>query len=282
MTPRFLVSFHFYKDADLDALVADCGGSVDLFGDSGAYSAMSKGATIDRAQYAEWLQRWAHLFTTYANLDVIGDPKASAANLRWLAQRGLAPLPVFHTGSPWASLDRLAAQHDYIGLGGMVPYSTERLLPWLAEVFRRYPDHRFHGFGVSAWRLIRDLPWYSFDSSSWGAGHRYGRVAVWTGRGFDYLYLPGVVKGHTATAAEQRRRLWRHARFVRACGVDPAVFGDRFESDYHRTHAIAVSAHSWAAAEAWLAQRWQRPVRSYLADGAANNLRDAARAILGT
>jgi hypothetical protein len=81
MRLRLLVSYHYHRDTDLAALVGELGGDVDLFADSGAYSAATTGATIHLADYAAWLRHWAPLLTVQSALDVIGDHEATAANV---------------------------------------------------------------------------------------------------------------------------------------------------------------------------------------------------------
>ena len=45
---------------------------VDLFLDSGAFSAWNKGTSIDIKKYIKFIKKNEDLFTVYANLDVIG------------------------------------------------------------------------------------------------------------------------------------------------------------------------------------------------------------------
>lgn len=137
---RILISYHYYKDCDLDELYAKYFRQPypDTFLDSGAYSASTQGASISVDDYAAYAHRYSALFSVVANLDVIGDPEATARNQQALEDLGLNPLPVFHVGEPWIVLERLCERYDYIGLGGMVPYSGNKgvLLGWLARCFK--------------------------------------------------------------------------------------------------------------------------------------------------
>lgn len=54
--PKFLLSYHYFKSEDLDALVEQMPVRPMLFADSGAYSAYSQGAVIDIKEYAAWLK----------------------------------------------------------------------------------------------------------------------------------------------------------------------------------------------------------------------------------
>ena len=248
MKLRILLSYHYYKDTDLDALFAKYFTEPypEVFADSGAFSAASQGAHIDIADYAAWVKRWAHLLTVHSNLDVIGDPAATDRNQKTLEDMGLDPLPVFHTGSDMAHLDALLDRYQYIALGGMVPYMRfpKRIMPWLIKCFKLAQGRAvFHGFGATSWTVVKSFPWYSVDSSSWGSGFRYGQVPVFnTARGkFETLSL-GKVKE------------WQeHARLVTQLGFDWRDFADRKRND--RAKICAISALSYMMAEQWLRQR---------------------------
>ena len=181
---RALLSYHYYKNTDLEKLAAALSASntpVDIMADSGAFSAFTLGEVIDINKYAEWVRYWSPLFTAYANLDVIGDVQATYENQLELESMGLNPLPIFHTGEPWHYLDTYIEKYPYIMLGGMVPYSLQKqlLMPWLIQCFKRADKKSlFHGLGLTSWYALSSLPWYSVDSSSWAAGFRYGRVPI--------------------------------------------------------------------------------------------------------
>ena len=83
------------------------------------------------ADYMAWLRRWAHLFTTYVNLDVIGDAAGTLVNQQRMEDAGLAPVPVFHAGEPWEYLATYCERYPYVALGGMVHSAPEQaMLRW--------------------------------------------------------------------------------------------------------------------------------------------------------
>ena len=271
MQLRILLSYHYYKDTDLDALFAKyfTAPYPEVFADSGAFSAASQGAHIDIADYAAWVKRWAHLLTVHSNLDVIGDAAATDRNQKTLEDMGLDPLPVFHTGSDMAHLDALLDRYQYIALGGMVPYMRfpKRIMPWLIKCFKLAQGRAvFHGFGATSWTVVKSFPWYSVDSSSWGSGFRYGQVPVFnTARGkFETLSLGNVKE-------------WQgHARLVTQLGFDWRDFADRKRND--RAKICAISALSYMMAEQWLRQRHGEiyiPGRLPSAPGVRAHLADA-------
>ena len=248
LQPRILLSYWYYKNVDLDALFAKYFSKPypDVFADSGAFSAQSQGVSITCREYADWVKRWQHLFSVYANLDVIGNTEATWNNQCRLEGMDLAPLPVFHTGSDWAELERLIDLYPYIALGGMVPYMryTDKIMPFLIKAFRMAEGKTvFHGFGATSWVVLKSLPWYSVDSSSWGQGFRYGQIPL-----FDEK------RGRFVNADLGNRVHWKkHSKLVRSLGFNPLDFADRSRND--RAKICAISALSFMKAERWLRKR---------------------------
>ena len=249
MKLRILLSYWYYKDTELDALFEKyfTPPYPDVFADSGGFSAMTQGAQIDVNEYAAWIKRYKHLFNTYANLDVIGDAGATLDNQHRLEDLGVEPIPVFHVNEDWTQLESYIEQYPYIALGGMVPYMryTKKIMPWIIKAFKLAGDKSvFHGFGATSWEVIKNLPWYSVDSSSWGAGFRFGRVPL-----FDEN------KGKFVTAKlGDPTSCGKASRLFRSLGFDPLDFVDRSRND--RAKICAVSALSYMKAEQWLRERW--------------------------
>ncbi len=240
---KVLCSYHYFKNVDMDEMVNAMGKKPMIFADSGAFSAYTQGVEIQIKDYATWLKRWSHLITTAVNLDVIRNPSASKKNQNKLEQLGCEVIPVFHTGSDFSILDELAESYPYIALGGMVGAPKLATLRWAAACMMRTKNQGtvFHGFGMTDKKNIESLPWYSVDSSSWGAGHRYGRLNVWTGRKLETCII-----GDKAS-------VYAYSKHIRALGLDPTLLADR--SLYHRKYAIYVAARSYQKYEAQLRQR---------------------------
>ncbi|MBO2461592.1 hypothetical protein [Actinomadura violacea] len=279
---RVLVSFYYASHIDLSAL-ADYDGPVELFVDSGAYSAESVGATVRLADYASWLHEWRTLITTAANLDVIGDHAASARNCEKLEAAGCKVLPVFHTGSPWAELERLCAAYGYVGVGGMASAATNNqrlLMQWLIKCHRiaRDNDAGLHGFGMTTPDVLARLPFYSVDSTTWKAGIRYGNLQMWDGRRARFVTIPfgdhgkahrhrELIRAHSGVAADVARKGF-------------CLLGDRPREDYVRDYymALRISATGILRFEEWLSGRhrvppppgWRTPGPAYFL-GVVNN-----------
>ena len=203
-----LCSYHYFHAIDM-AKVQEWG--TRIIGDSGAFSAMSGGVPIDREEFHAWADRWRDALFWTAALDVIGDAEASYQN--WIAARrdGLELVPTLHYGEGTASLDRFAEEGaTLIGLGGMVPYSSEkdRLMRWCLQMHRHARDHhphvRFHGWGISHPFLVDNLPWWSTDSSGFSSCFRFGSLRLWDPR-----------KGRFFGVDLNGRDLAKHARLLR-------------------------------------------------------------------
>ncbi|WP_309317418.1 hypothetical protein [Streptomyces salinarius] len=220
MRVRLLVSYHYHRGTDLAAMVDSFGGDVDLFADSGAYSAATTGATIRLADYAAWLRDWAPLWTVRAGLDVIGDHEATARNTDALRAAGADVMPVFHVGEPWDVLEDLCAANRYVALGGMALHAVgaskqKPLMRWLVRCFQIAVPHgtRFHGFGLTSAQLVKNLPFYSVDSSSYTLGIRWGLAYLWNA---PTLRMESVLFRNPDEVRP-------HAELFRAHGLDPAA-----------------------------------------------------------
>jgi hypothetical protein len=242
-----LISYHYAKTLDFDALLRRFATVPKLFADSGAFSASTLGTRIDLVEYAEWVKANAKHFTVVANLDDIGNAEGSYLNLRRLERLGVNPIPVFHTGEDWSYFDRYCAEYPYIALGGAVGFPASKLLPWCIACFKRARALKspavFHGFGQTSLPAIMGLPWYSCDSSSWGMGYRFGRLGLFDPR-------QGRMIAGTLFDARAIRNL---GPLIRLYGGDPDVFMDR--KRYHASHAAAIAARAWRALETWLRRR---------------------------
>jgi hypothetical protein len=215
-----LLSYHYFKRTDLGALVDAHGGpgAIDVFADSGAFSALNAGALIRVKDYAAWLVEHRRVINFAAALDVIGDPDATARNLAELeaAVGGMVTIvPTFHVGSPWRYLDDIMSSHKLIALGGAVGVNgrAKALMPWLVRCHRAMRDAGVvaHGFGLTRPPYPETLPWYSVDSSYWGSAGRTGSLGLWDRRTRQFVKM------------RVGRPIGRDARrIVRDYGLDPA------------------------------------------------------------
>jgi hypothetical protein len=154
-----------------------------IFLDSGAYTAMTKGAVIDIDLYAKFQKQNLDVIRMASVLDAIGDPNATWQNQSRLEELGCAVIPCFHYGEPFEVGRYYAKNYPYISLGGMVPISSGPLQIWLDEVFTEvicdrsgHAQCKVHGFGMTSLDLMWRYPWFSVDSTSWLMYAMFGNI----------------------------------------------------------------------------------------------------------
>lgn len=185
---RMLCSYHYFKkQRDLVKEMVDR--HYEVFIDSGAFSAETKGVVINIDDYCEFIKYTGA--TTYASLDVIGDAKQTRYNTEYMIkEHGLKPLPTFHMGSTIEDLEALMNVYPYICLGGLVfsPKIVAHCDRVWHYILTHQPNLRVHGFGLTNIELMKRYPWYSVDSSSYKSCRRYGRQNVlWDGMDFKTI-----------------------------------------------------------------------------------------------
>jgi len=158
---------------------------VNLFLDSGAYSAKTQGIEINLDEYIAFIKKYKKYINIYANLDVIGDAEATWKNQKKMEKAGLHPLPCYHYGEDVKYLKRYIKEYDYMALGGLVGGSSAKLGPWFDRIFQNYicnekgyPKIKVHGFGMTSLKFMLRYPWYSVDSTSWVTTGRMGGLLV--------------------------------------------------------------------------------------------------------
>lgn len=156
--------------------------------DSGAYTALNTGKSIDLNAYIDAClslqqgpEQPKHIFA----LDVIGDPEASLRNAETMWQQGVEAIPTFHHGSNFTYLEHLVRNYAKIAIGGLVAraegvglkltYTARR--KFLDQCFARAWPKWIHGFGCTDSRLLLNLPFASVDSVTWCyQTRRFGKI----------------------------------------------------------------------------------------------------------
>ena len=173
---------------------------IRLMLDSGAYTALHQGITIDLDAYCRFIEKNRSRLWCYVSLDDIESPEKSAENFQIMKARGLAPMPVFHAGEPLQWLKKMIDGGErYIGvslsafedkLSKEAQAKQKRLLNEAFNILSRHQDIRVHAFGIMNPKLLQPYRkwWYSADSSSWVKVAKYGRIYAPypTENGYDY------------------------------------------------------------------------------------------------
>ena len=184
---------------------------LNVFLDSGAFSAWTQGKKLDIRDYVRFIQNNLEDITAYANFDVIGNPIKTWENQLFMEDQGLRPMPCYHYGEHTIWMERYIKHgYDYIAFGGMVPIATVQLKKWLDRIFGEViadkngcPTIKVHGFGLSSFPLTVNYPWYSIDSSKWVKQAAFGYILMppWSDSKvcWDYTrpFIPVRVSGKT-------------------------------------------------------------------------------------
>lgn len=159
---------------------------IDLFIDSGAFSAWSQKVEIDIQDYISFIKKYNKYINVYANLDVIGDPVKTLKNQKIMEKAGLNPLPCYHfNDNKLEYLKYYINNYSYIAVGGMSHLTMSKRVAFFDYIFSKYicdssgiPKVKVHGFGLTSLKLMLRYPWYSVDSTSWVVTGRLGSVYV--------------------------------------------------------------------------------------------------------
>lgn len=172
---------------------------MEVFLDSGAYSAYYQKKPIDIDKYIEYVYENFDYVDYYANLDIIGDQEGTYKNWLYMKKKGLSPMPVFHAGrnrNP-KHLQHYLEESEYIALGAIAKMNTKERIRNLDNVWYSLTDTdgnplvKCHGFGLTSFPLMERYPWYSVDSIAWILqGGSYGHMwfPYYDGRTKKYDY----------------------------------------------------------------------------------------------
>lgn len=193
------------------------GYKIDLILDSGAYSAWTRGDSIDIKEYIKFAKACEEHVSAVVNLDTIpgvagrkrtpeeteAAARKSYENLQVMKDAGVAAMPVFHQGENQQHLLKLLEDGEpYIGIspsGDQIKFNDD----WLRECFdlctntKGEPIVKTHGFGVSSTRALMRYPWYSADSATWALKSGYGALlfpmVTSDRKSFNYQMQPSSV-----------------------------------------------------------------------------------------
>ena len=163
-------------------------GYTDIMLDSGAFSAQMKGTDVDLDAYADYVKRFQDDITIAVSVDVIWEGEKSLANWDYLCDKGCYTMPVYHFGEDEKILAEYVRRAEWVGVGGVASKGNSQRLSWQTLfphfdwLFTKYPEHKFHAFGINMPELINRFPFYSCDAVTWRIGSRFGRLITPTKR----------------------------------------------------------------------------------------------------
>jgi hypothetical protein len=181
--PRLLCSYWYFKNKPLAAFCEELGYTPKILLDSGAYSAYTKGKSVNLLDYLAYIEANRAQLYKYVSLDVIGDERLTWLIYQLMKSYGLDPVAVVHYGEK-----AHVAMHRYSGrflaLGGTVPVrDKKKVVRWCEEMKRLRPETSLHLLGSSSKALLQSEALASCDSSTWYIQAVNGRPASIPGKG---------------------------------------------------------------------------------------------------
>lgn len=149
-------------------------GNFDILFDSGAFSSWKRGIFIDIQDYCKYLKD--NSIQKYIVLDKIDNHIETMMNQKIMENAGMNPIPVYHLNSPIENLYEICKTYPYVCLGGTVGSHVSVRLKFFTKVFEHFPNHKFHGLGVTDAQIINNFPFYSIDSTTWLAAAKTGNI----------------------------------------------------------------------------------------------------------
>jgi hypothetical protein len=166
-----------------------------IFVDSGAYTAWSKNKIIKLDEYIAFckdIMSMAKCPVVFAALDVIPGKKSDVRkpteiekekacvagweNYQQMKRQGIPCLMTYHQGEHVRWLARIADESDYFAVSPRKNgVSSEQKMAWLRKTFEYiYGDNprleqrkKIHGLGVCGRKFMKEIPFYSVDSTAW-------------------------------------------------------------------------------------------------------------------
>lgn len=167
--PKLLLSYFYWKNKSLKEFIKIIGYKPQIMLDSGAYTALTRKRTIDIDKYIQYIKENEEYINCYVNLDIIGSCIKSFDNYKYMKDKGMKPIPVFHYGDNTAWLEEYLKDTNDIALGGTVLIkSKEAVGSWVNLLNLKYPGVNFHLLGSTSKKILNGCPnLYSCDSSTW-------------------------------------------------------------------------------------------------------------------
>jgi hypothetical protein len=180
MAVNLLLSYAYHSKTDLAEVRKLIGPNQKLMIDSGAFTAYTLGKPIELSQYLNFLKKWEGVYDYAITLDVIGDPKETANNLRTLQKANLSVLPVYTATAKIEELKALAKDYDYLAFGGVVGTPRSLKYPATYQVVKVAGElgARVHALGQANSFIFKQARAYSGDSSNAFRG-KWGMVMLW-------------------------------------------------------------------------------------------------------
>lgn len=204
---------------------------IELMTDSGAYSAWTQGKPVNLTEYTDFVLANPETIAHVVNLDSIDPtgPEVAAAtgwaNLCYMKDRGVDPLPVYHARERLDWFDKMLDTCKYIGISGTSLVSPTEHLAFYDLSYhygtdsQGYPLAKYHAFGDTAPHSMLTYPWFSADSVSKESlilVRQAGRIRVET---IEELYYSAGTKVQVTKDGHKVRELFDIETLVPVAGT---------------------------------------------------------------
>jgi hypothetical protein len=190
--PLFVLeSYHYAKDnlKFVDEIIKH---KIDFLLDSGAFSYFG-GGEVDWDNYVTDYIAFIKKYNiqNFIELDLyslIGIDKTEKLRKRIETETGKKTIPVFHKRLGVDYYKNLCKEYDYIAISasGMYESKWTRQEPDRLEKMVRYAKSKrvkVHGLGYTKIDMLKKIPFYSVDSTSWLSGSRFANIYRFNGDG---------------------------------------------------------------------------------------------------
>ncbi len=188
--------------------------------DSGAFTAWTKGKQVDIDAYIEYIKEEIEPLRKYNNVNVINldvipgqfgkkptieerelSARKGLENYLYMKRKGIETIHTYHMYEKKEVLDEIKKYCKYIGISPANDASVVKRLEWLKWVFYDLrTDYKTHILGLTADVMLKQIPVYSADSSSWQSGTMWGRAIDVKDKGLEKFI----------TERGKKERSWNH------------------------------------------------------------------------
>jgi len=197
--PLFVLeSYHYAKDnlPFVDEVIKH---KTDFLLDSGAFSYFGGGSTnwetyVD--DYVDFIIKYN--IEKFIELDlyaIIGVEATERLRTRIETKTGKQTIPVFHKRLGVDYYKMLCNDYEYIAISASGMYESrwtrqepERLKKMV--IYAKQKGVKVHGLGYTKVDMLKEIPFYSVDSTSWLSGSRFANIYHFTGTGVKQYNKP--------------------------------------------------------------------------------------------
>jgi hypothetical protein len=126
---------------------------------------------------------------------------------------GKKSIPVFHKMLGIDYYKNLCKEYRYIAIGASGQHDSRwtRTNPEQLKKMVLYANSKgvkVHGLGYTKIEMLKEISFYSVDSTSWLSGNRFGAIYVFNGSGFDKKNKPTGMRVKTDMTAKNNFYEW--------------------------------------------------------------------------